>query len=78
MSCGLKRGFSFFHHEEGRPFANAPDRRDQLLVAASPNDEIADTHWYRPEFDHFLQKEAEEAGSDYVDRIDAERRHPGE
>ncbi len=78
VSCGLKRGFTFFHHAEGRPFANAPDRQDQLLVAASPNDEVADTHWYRPEFDHFLLKEAEEAGSHYVDRIDAERRHPGE
>ena len=68
VTCGLKRGFSFFHHAEGRPFANAPDRQDQLLVAASPDDEIADTHWYRPEFDHFLLKEAEEAGSHYVDR----------
>jgi len=70
VSCGLKRGFSFFHHEEGRPFANAPDRTDQLLVAASADDGVADTHWYRPEFDHFLQKEAEDAGSDYVDRIE--------
>ncbi len=68
VSCGLKRGFSFFHHAEGRPFANAPDRRDQLLVAASPSDEVADTHWYRPEFDHFLLREAEEAGSHYLDR----------
>ena len=56
VSCGLKRGFSFFHHAEGRPFANAPDRQDQLLVAASPNDEVADTHWYRPEFDAFLRR----------------------
>ncbi len=69
VSCGLKRGFTFLHHEEGRPFANAADRHDQLLVAASPNDEVADTHWYRPEFDHFLLKETEEAGSDYVDRF---------
>jgi FADH2 O2-dependent halogenase len=68
VSCGLKRGFTFLHHAEGRPFANAPDRQDQLLVGASPNDEVADTHWYRPEFDHFLLKEAEEAGSHYVDR----------
>jgi FADH2 O2-dependent halogenase len=68
VSCGLKRGFSFFHHAVGCPFANAPDRQDQLLVAASPDDEVADTHWYRPDFDHFLQKEAEEAGSRYVDR----------
>ena len=69
VSSGLKRGFSFFHHTEGRPFANARDRQDQLLVAASPNDEVADTHWYRPEFDHFLVKEAEAVGVRYFDRI---------
>ena len=68
VTCGLKRGFSFFQHANGRPFARAADRRDQLLVAASPDDEVADTHWYRPEFDHFLQREAGEAGSRYVDR----------
>jgi FADH2 O2-dependent halogenase len=68
VSCGLKRGFSFFRHAEGRPFANAADRSDQLLVEASPEDEVADTHWYRPDFDHFLLREAEEAGCCYVDR----------
>lgn len=91
VSCGLKRGFSFFHHAEGRPFANAPDRQDQLLVAASPNDEVADTHWYRPDFDAFLVEEAREAGVEYLDetgiesttfesgraRIDARRRGKG-
>jgi FADH2 O2-dependent halogenase len=72
MSCGLKRGFSFFHHTEGRPFANAPDRQDQLLVAASPNDEVADTHWYRPDFDAFLVEEAREAAAEYLDRTEIE------
>ena len=42
-----------------------PDREDQLLVAASPNDEVADTHWYRPEFDHFRLEEADAAGVEY-------------
>ncbi len=69
IACGLKRGFTFFHHAEGRPFANAKSRSDQLLVAASPHDEVADTHWYRPEFDEFLVKEAEGAGVRYVDRL---------
>jgi len=67
VSCGLKRGFSFFHHTEGRPFANAPDRHDQLLVTASPSDEVADTHWYRPDFDAFLVEEARDAGVEYLD-----------
>ncbi len=69
MAVGLKRGFTFYRHEPGRRFAHAPDRSDQLLVAASPNDDVADTHWYREEFDHFLVKEAISAGVRYEDRI---------
>jgi tetracycline 7-halogenase / FADH2 O2-dependent halogenase len=57
IACGLKRGFSFFH-ETG-----------QLLVAASPHDDIADTHWYRADVDHFLVVEAEKIGVEYYDRV---------
>ena len=67
IGCGLKRGFTFYGHRLGHPFAAAPDRSDQLLVAASPNDEVADTHWYRPDFDHFLLREARAAGAEYQD-----------
>src|SRR5262245_37888736 len=45
--CGLKRGFTFFHHEAGRPRRHAAARANELLVAASPADEVADTHWLR-------------------------------
>src|SRR5689334_14043166 len=58
IACGLKRGFSFFHHEIGRPFRDSIAHDHQLLVAASPHDAIADTHWYRQEVDHFLVQEA--------------------
>ncbi|HEY8548968.1 MAG TPA: FAD-dependent oxidoreductase, partial [Vicinamibacterales bacterium] len=51
IGCGLKRGFSFFRHRPGRPFDDGPEHHSQLLVAASPNDTISDTHWYRPDFD---------------------------
>jgi FADH2 O2-dependent halogenase len=57
VACGLKRGFSFFH-EAG-----------QLLVAASPHDDIADTHWYRADVDHFLVMEAARVGVEYRDRV---------
>jgi tetracycline 7-halogenase / FADH2 O2-dependent halogenase len=57
VACGLKRGFSFFH-ETGR-----------LLVAASPHDDVADTHWYRADVDHFLVLEAARVGVDYRDRV---------
>lgn len=69
LACGLKRGFTFFHHDLDRPFAPDPDRRRQLLVGASPNDDIADTHWYRPDFDHYLVRQAQELGVTYLDEI---------
>ena len=70
VACGLKRGFTFYSHRPGEPFAADPSRSDQMLVAASPRDEIADTHWYRPDFDHFLVREAEEAGAVIIDRTE--------
>lgn len=69
LPVGLKRGFTFYAHEAGRPFAPDPDRQRQLLVAASPNDAVADTHWYRPAFDQFLVEEARGLGVEYVDRV---------
>lgn len=68
IACGLKRGFTF-HHQLGLEDAADPRRQDQLLVAASPRDAIADTHWYRADFDAFLVEEARKLGADYVDRV---------
>ena len=68
IACGLKRGFTFYGHQFGRPFSAHPERDDQLLVAASPNDEVADTHWYRADFDAFLAEEARREGAEYLDR----------
>src|ERR1700733_10644893 len=67
VSCGLKRGFSFFHHELGHPCNIRSDK--QMLVAASPHDEIADTHWYRADFDHHLVREAQRLGVVYHDEV---------
>ena len=68
IACGLKRGFTFYHHKFGKPFDDDADRGNQLLVGASPHDEIADTHWYRPDFDHFLVREAQSIGVEYFDQ----------
>jgi FADH2 O2-dependent halogenase len=65
LACGLKRGFTFYHHLPGRE----PRREDQLLVAASPRDEIADTHWYRADLDAFFVRAAQEAGVEYRDLV---------
>jgi len=73
VACGLKRGFAFYHHRFGHPFEARPDRADQLLMSASLRDEIADTHWYRPEFDEFLMHEAVRQGADYRDACEVTR-----
>ena len=67
--CGLKRGFTYFRHDVGQPYRPAGDRSNQLLVAASPNDELSDTHWLRSDVDHFLMREAVALGVEYVDQV---------
>ncbi len=68
MACGLKRGFSFYHHGPGgNPWRPDPSRSRELLVAASPSDPIADTHWFRPQLDHFLFNEAAQLGAEAVE-----------
>ncbi len=81
VGCGKKRGFSFIGHEQPAGANAAGDQPEPrpLLVAASPHDDIADTHWYRPDVDHFLVREAQAEGAEYLDetalahvRIDAD------
>lgn len=69
IACGLKRGFSFFHHCPGVPFEDDRTHARQLLVAASPHDAIADTHWYRADVDAFLVEQAERTGVVYLDQV---------
>jgi FADH2 O2-dependent halogenase len=70
---GLKRGFSFYFHRPGEAFPSDPEHERQLLVAASPHDDVGDTHWYRPDFDHNLVREAEAAGVVYLDETEITR-----
>jgi len=77
LPVGLKRGFTYYHHRPGLPFGSDPDHRRQLLVAASPCDEVADTHWLRADFDHHLLREALALGAEYVDRTRVLRFEPG-
>src|SRR5208282_3003373 len=73
LACGLKRGFTFYHHEFGRLFGPDPEHQRQLLVGASPRDEVADTHWYRPDFDHYLVQQAQALGVEYRDETILDR-----
>lgn len=70
LACGLKRGFTFYHHVAGQPFRDDDARSSQLLVAASSRDDTADTHWYRPDFDAYLVAQAVAEGVEYLEQTD--------
>lgn len=67
---GLKRGFSYFLHRPGEPLAVGAGHPNEMLVAASPNDEEADTHWLRSSVDAFLTAEAVAMGTPYFDETE--------
>jgi FADH2 O2-dependent halogenase len=68
IGCGLKRGFTFYHHHLDEPDDRNAPYENQLLVAASPHDEIADTHWFRADFDSFLVEQVQKLGAVYLDK----------
>lgn len=77
---GLKRGFTFYQHQPGTPYHNDDENSARLLVAASPNDAVADTHWLREDVDHLLVRRALAGGVTYLDRsevVDVESRRGG-
>jgi len=67
LRCGLKRGFTFYHHELDQPYHPSPASR--MLVAASPRASVADTHWLRADVDHHFVRQAVAAGADYRDLV---------
>ena len=50
LTCGPKRGFSYFGHQPNTAF----EATQQLLVSASDSEEFADTHWLRSDVDQFF------------------------
>jgi FADH2 O2-dependent halogenase len=75
VACGLKRGFTFIFHRLGERFVDDAQHERQLMVAASPSDDVADTHWYRPDFDLALVEAAQAAGAEYLDETRLESIH---
>jgi len=67
---GLKRGFTFYRHHPREPFADRGLDSERLLVAASPDDSLSDTHWLRADVDHHFARGAAAAGVDYRDRTE--------
>jgi FADH2 O2-dependent halogenase len=60
---GLKRGFSYFRQHAGEEFHPGADHDRELLVAASLNDAVGDTHWLRADVDQWFARKAAEAGA---------------
>lgn len=73
LERGLKRGFTFYRHHPGEPFAHRGVDAERLLVAASPTDALADTHWLRADVDHHFVRQAVSAGVDYRDHVELAR-----
>ncbi|HEV7993549.1 MAG TPA: FAD-dependent oxidoreductase [Gemmatimonadaceae bacterium] len=67
---GLKRGFTYYRHHPNEEFADRGLDSERLLVAASPDDSLSDTHWLRADVDEHLVRQAIAAGVDYRDRTD--------
>jgi FADH2 O2-dependent halogenase len=67
---GLKRGFTFYRHHPGDRPDDGRLVDERLLVAASPNAAVADSHWLRADVDHHFVRRAIAAGVDYRDRVD--------
>lgn len=65
IRCGCKRGFSYIWHGQGNEYRATADHEHELLVAASSNQQVADTQWYRPQVDHFFCQYAQRVGADY-------------
>jgi FADH2 O2-dependent halogenase len=67
LTCGPKRGFSFFRQRPGRPFQPTATNESELMVGANPDVEHADTHWLRADVDAFFVRQAIDAGVSYAD-----------
>jgi FADH2 O2-dependent halogenase len=70
LRCGLKRGFTFYQHRPGEPYANGPENDSRLLVAASPTEAVADTHWLRADVDAYLFERAREEGVECLEEAE--------
>lgn len=68
VTCGLKRGFSYYFHQKEKPFRSDRNHTNELLVAASKNDENSDTNWLRSDVDHFLVKQVKKTEAGYFDQ----------
>ena len=72
IGCGLKRGFSYFSHIIGQPFPSGGGYANQLMVAASSDDDRSDTQWYRADVDAFFAQQVQRANLPLFENTDVE------
>jgi tetracycline 7-halogenase / FADH2 O2-dependent halogenase len=70
MRVGLKRGFSFYNHQQKAFSSHRTEWDRELLVAASPNDTLADTQWWREDWDAYLVDQCKKLGIEYWDNTE--------
>ncbi|WP_340103841.1 NAD(P)/FAD-dependent oxidoreductase [Rhodohalobacter sp. 8-1] len=70
VTCGLKRGFSYYKHSKHQRFQSDSDHSMELLVAASVDDNNSDTQWYRPDTDALFVQMVKDAGINYFDHTE--------
>lgn len=75
---GVKRGFTFYGHRSGEPYDPGPNNERRLLVAASPDAEVADSHWLRADLDHHLARAARAAGVEMWEGAEVESVEAGD
>lgn len=68
VTCGLKKGFSYYRHSPHLDFHTDREHANEMLVAASSGDLQSDTHWFRAETDAFLVDQFRTSGADYFDK----------
>jgi len=70
VTVGLKRGFCYFQHQPDQPFDVNLRQGNQLIVAASADDEHSDTHWLRSEVDQFFANQLDEEQIDLFEETE--------
>ena len=70
LVCGIKRGFSYFGHQRDSRFVPDGQHKNEVLVAASADDEHSDTHWLRADVDAWMAKQAQAQGVEVLERVE--------
>lgn len=72
VTCGKKRGFTYFGHSADQSFRDCPEYSRSLMVAASQSDYWSDTQWLRSDVDAFLAQQCVASGCELFENVDIE------